>query len=44
MIIDRTNTTAVTIRAVIHGFSELVLLPSVAGLLRESFMLKSNRT
>lgn len=35
MIIARTNTTAMTIRAVIHGLSELVLLPSIVGLLRE---------
>lgn len=32
MIIARTNTTAVIIRAIIHGFSELVLLPSIGGL------------
>lgn len=42
MIIARTSTTAV-IRAIIHGFNELVLLPSIDGLLRESCILKTNR-
>lgn len=35
MIIARTNTTAATIRAIIHGFKEFVLLPRIGGLLKE---------
>lgn len=34
MIIARTNTTAATIRAIIHGFKEFVL-PRIGGLWRE---------
>lgn len=44
MIIARTNTTAATKRAIIHGFKELVLLLRIGGLLRESCILKKNRT
>lgn len=44
MITARTNTTAVIIRAIIHGFNECVLLPRIDGLLRKSGMLQTNRT